>query len=226
MSKETEELVPPPVPARTVIPDWYKESKSYFDSNNISFDSNYNIQATIKQCIPVLDALTAGYVQTSWTDLYIEDKGDDFMFVMPTHPELVRQRSVAAFQKMPIPEGYHNPTLAWERCWGIKTPPGYSTLITTPFYREDLPFRCVTGIIDSDTHHEPGAISFYIKKGFTGIIPLGTPLFQMIPFKRDDWKSIQRTFEEKKELDKGRTRVRAYFTGGYKRLYWKRKTYE
>ena len=30
---------------------------------------------------------------------------------------------------------------------------------------------------------------FFIKEGFTGLIPYGTPIVQIIPFKRDDWKS-------------------------------------
>lgn len=225
-SKETELSVPHPVPARTVIPEWYKESKSFFNGNKMTFDNKWVVEATIKHCIPVLDVLTAGYVQTSWTEMYIEDQEDNFFYAFPNGPNLARSRTLDAFQKMPIPEGFHRQVFNWERYWGIKTPKGYSTLIMTPAYRDDLPFRCVSGIIDTDSHHRAGAVSFFIRKGFTGIIPVGTPMFQMIPFKRDDWKSIKRTFEENQKLNMERINVRNFFVGGYKKLYWKRKSFE
>jgi hypothetical protein len=225
-SREVELGVPSPVPARTLLPDWYKESKSFYDGNTLSFDTNYSVQSTIKQCIPVLDSLTAGYIQPSWTEVYIEDKETDFFYAFPNGPTPIRARSVESFQQMPIPEGFHKQVFAWERYWGIKTPPGYSTLITMPPYRDDLPFRCVTGIIDTDKHHTSGAVSFFVQKGFTGVIPIGTPLFQMIPFKRDDWKSVRHTFEQTEELQRNRVNVRNFFVGGYKKLYWSRKSYE
>lgn len=225
-SKEAELDVTHPVPARTLIPDWYKESKSFYNGNTFSLDEEFKVQSTIKQCMPVLDALTAGYVQPSWTELYIEDKGDDFSYAFPNGPSPVRTRTMDAFQKMPIPEGFHNQVFTWERYWGIKTPRGYSTLIMTPAYRDDLPFRCVTGIIDTDAHHDPGAVSFFIQRGFTGIIPVGTPLFQMIPFKRDDWKSVKHTYEYREELYRGRQKVRNFFVGGYKKLYWSKKSFD
>jgi hypothetical protein len=30
---------------------------------------------------------------------------------------------------------------------------------------------------------------FFISKGWTGILPAGTPYMQMMPFKREDWTS-------------------------------------
>jgi hypothetical protein len=226
-SKDVEQLVPYPVPAKLVIPEWYKESKSFFNGNTMSFDqNNYLVESTIKKCIPLLDVLTSGYVQTSWSDIYIEEKEESLAYYIASGPDLMRERPRIAFQKMPIPDGYHNYFFTWERPWGIKTPPGYSTLITTPMYREDLPFRCVSGIIDTDSHHLYGGVTFFIKKGFTGTIPVGTPLFQMLPFKRDNWKSIGRTFEETNKISKGKPMVRSYFVGGYKKLHWKKKTYE
>jgi hypothetical protein len=46
----------------------------------------------------------------------------------------------------------------------------------------------LSGIVDSTILHE-GSIPFFIKKGFEGIIPAGTPILQIIPFKKDNWTS-------------------------------------
>ena len=226
ISEEIEKFVPFPVPAKTVIPEWYKKSKSFFNGNSISFDQKNQVEITIKKCIPVLDVLTSGYVQTSWSDIYISEQGEGVSFTVATGPKLMRQRHPLMFQEMPIPNDCYKNFFTWERPWGIKTPPGYSTLITTPMYREDLPFRCVSGIIDTDSHHLGGSVSFFLKKGFTGMIPAGTPLFQMIPFKRNNWKSIGKTFEETKEILQGKPEVRSYFSDKYKKIDWSKKTYE
>jgi hypothetical protein len=46
-----------------------------------------------------------------------------------------------------------------------------------------------SGIIDNDKVHLPGTMPFFILEGWTGVIPAGTPYAQIIPFKREDWKS-------------------------------------
>jgi hypothetical protein len=225
-SEEVEKFVPFPVPAKMLIPEWYKNSKSFSNGNTISFDKNHQVETTIKKCMPVLDVLTSGYIQTSWSDIYISEQGDNVSFTSATGPNLMRERDQLSFQEMPIPNDCYKYVFTWERPWGIKTPPGYSTLITTPMYREDLPFRCVSGIIDTDSHHLEGSVSFFLKKGFTGVIPVGTPLFQMIPFKRDNWKSVGKTFEERIKIVEGKIGVKSYFIDGYKKLNWNKKTYE
>ena len=48
----------------------------------------------------------------------------------------------------------------------------------------------LTGIVDSDKEpFFPGNYSLFLKKGFSGIIESGTPILQILPFKRDEWKS-------------------------------------
>jgi hypothetical protein len=66
-------------------------------------------------------------------------------------------------------------------------------LITSPLNRLDLPFRSLTAVIDADVFYhilpDPmqggGNYPFYLNRGFEGIIPIGTPMCQYIPFKRE-----------------------------------------
>jgi len=74
-----------------------------------------------------------------------------------------------------------------------------------------------------------------MKNNFEGLIPKGTPVIQVIPFKRDNWKSniydkVSPVFKTKKEdfrMDYESERyVDGEASGGmYKRDYRKKKRY-
>jgi len=128
---------------------------------------------------------------------------------------------------VPVPTQHHPMHYGWKTNWYSETPKGYSLLITHPLNRHDLPFTTLSGIIDSDLWHTPVFISFFLKRNFIGIIPKGTPLFQMIPIKREEWaleidysingKEINQIKDEKR-----RSSIYAY----YKNIVWQRKQYK
>ena len=117
----------------------------------------------------------------------------------------------------------------------IKTPPGYSVLFTHPMNWHYLPFYSLSGVVDTDTYTMPVLFPFMMKNNFEGIIPKGTPVIQIIPFKRDDWKSniydkVSPVFRAKqsdvaKDYD-SRRYVNGKAVGGiYKKDYRKKKRY-
>ena len=127
---------------------------------------------------------------------------------------------------MPVDESFHSTEFVWQRPWSTILPDGYSAIIMHPLNRVDLPFITMSGIIDFDksVHAPIGNIPFFIKKGFTGIIPAGTPMFQLIPFKRDNWNSENQAYsdifwEEKMNQRKGIVDL-------YKKRVWQKKSYE
>jgi hypothetical protein len=69
-----------------------------------------------------------------------------------------------------------------------------------------------------------GAIPFYIRKGFEGLIPQGTPIIQLIPFLQESWKSKKTDglIEEGANNNKASLLV---FSGWYKNKFWNRKDY-
>jgi hypothetical protein len=93
---------------------------------------------------------------------------------------------VSAFD---FPEGYSRVVFKYLHGWTIKTPPGWSCLITHPIGYNNLPIKTLTGIVDTDILETDINSPFLVKSGFQGIIEKGTPMFQIIPFKRSDWQS-------------------------------------
>jgi hypothetical protein len=127
-----------------------------------------------------------------------------------------------------IPEEYGTMDFAWHPCWIPELPEGYSALITHPLNRVDLPFYTLSGIIEHDSYTQSASYSnfpFLIKKDFSGIIPIGTPMYQIIPFKRDDWESKANQYDKESQYNT----IKDLFTnkpGGYKKLYWLKKSFK
>lgn len=213
----------PPKPASEDIPDWYKEESGYVN-NDRSPLSNGQIDQTIKRCVPIFDVMTAGYIIYSQVDVYVSPIGNGVSnYTWPQYrpiefhsPEQASKHPF--FQESPIPK--------WINPYSINTPPGYSVLITQPSHRPSV-FTIFSGIVDTDKY--PGNINFPFvlnDKNFEGIIPAGTPIAQIIPFKRDSFKLVK---ENKKDIIKRNydiMRVRSVFVNGYRKMFWQRKEYK
>jgi hypothetical protein len=110
-----------------------------------------------------------------------------------------------------------------------KLPKGYSAIFAHPFNRIDLPFFTTTGVVDSDvffhTGEHSGNYPFYIEKDFEGIIPAGTPMYQIIPVKRENWKSSAVPFNLDDSIRRERM-LKRHFMNNYKKQFWQRKNYD
>ncbi len=228
-----EMTVPCPKPAKNFIPDWYKEMES-FHGGKPDVTSLYDGKAntTMKMCMPFQDSFSMGYIQEAWQESHISlTKGEDNNFNIEwfnaTEPQMMDMRNQSPKNKFPIPDNFYPLEFTWNPVWAPELPKGYSVIVTHPFNRTDLPFYTLTGIIDSDnfTHQaSKNNLPFLLKKDFNGIIKKGTPLYQMIPILREDWKSIQSAYNEEKQM-KILYAMRQYFWSGYKRLYWSKKSF-
>src|SRR5262249_6254098 len=64
--------------------------------------------------------------------------------------------------------------------WTIELEPGWSLFATHPVNRDDLPFRLISGLVDSDRFYD-GGINFpaiWTDMNFSGTLPKGTPVAQ------------------------------------------------
>ena len=237
-SKEIQELVSMPKPAKFYLPNWYKESGSFFNNKSNSYTNNLFFEepgvpsTTVKTCMPFLDTLTFGYIQETWCDIFIERNNNEVFFHyslnMDKKDSIISARPIDIIAKMPVPSGFNkNIFFHWSRVWNPVLPKGYSALITHPFNRDDLPFRCVSGIIDSDNYFVGGKVGFFIKEDFSGLIPKGTPMYQIVPFKRESWKSKQIKLKNKtlNKVNQQIFNINSFFLGGYKKIYWNRKDF-
>ena len=220
-----------PEPAIKHIPDWYKDLAQHYNTNDVSTLNPVNDRGTdganvsTKMCFPFRDAMTAGYVYRLTEDLHVSiDPNGKPTISWDRENFLVMDKRY--IMDMVYPENCHPIHFGLRMHWYYETPPGYSLLLTHPMNRYDLPFVIPSGIIESDIMGIPVFVSIFIKKNFIGTIPRGTPLFQLVPFKRDDWEMEIVTDPEeiqKKdyELENRRSRLFAY----YKKFAWRKKTY-
>jgi hypothetical protein len=224
LSKEASLVVPPPKPSKNYIPDWYKKLPAP-NYKKLDFDNIGRIKNTnAKMCMPFLDSLTTGYIVESWTDIYIKEEKNGVVFNYPTGPDILKVRESGT--SIGVDNNYHNVEFVWQEQWGIKTPKGWSCIFTHPLNNFELPFLSATAIIDSDVfyHTTKGQYPFYLKKGFEGIIPAGTPLYQIIPFKRDNWDSKIIEFNEEENV-KNNHLMSKKFLGTYRDKFWIKKEY-
>jgi hypothetical protein len=181
--------------------------------------------------MPFADSLSLGYIQESWQDIHfgvtpLDDGTAKFDYHFPTTPNIMGIRQPAK-HSFPIPEEFYSFELTWHPVWIPELPEGYSALITHPFNRTDLPFHTLTGVLDSDTFTrtaEGSNMPFLLKKGFTGVIKQGTPLYQIIPFKREDWQSEAKEYNEDAQIHSVQ-KLRQHFWGGYKKTHWVKKKF-
>lgn len=226
-NKLIEQHIISPQPARNYMPDWYKLLPAFRDGKFTDGAQD----RTIKFCVPFADSLSFGYIQETWQDINISLNPlgpgiEEFKINYLEDPKIMDIRGKVE-KSFFIPEDFYDFELVWHPAWVPELPKGYSALITHPLNRFDLPFYTLSGIVEHDTytHSYPESnIPFLIKKGFTGVIPKGTPMYQIIPFKRDNWKSKKQKLDIQEQSNINE-KIRSYPFGGYKKNHWVKKTF-
>lgn len=222
------EFIEIPRPARNFIPDWYKQAKRFFPDNKLRITNDGNANLAHKLCVPFLDSLTNGYIAYSWTDIFVENSDIGLKLKWRNSIdglEPVTERPKYAAETMPVPHGHSSQQFTWLNVFQIKTPPGYSSIISHPFNRFDLPFTTLTGIVDTDGGMQSGQVPFFMKEGFEGVIPAGTPMFQILPYKRENWKSDSNPDLMNMDRHHHFHSLKNVF-GFYKNSIWKNKKYD
>jgi len=192
-SKTEFEVQLKPYPAVKQLPKWFLDAVPYADRPGWPNDGKLHFRAretnaTYKKCVPLLDSLSAGYIIPLWTDVMIEQENNFPNIYWKTQSDVFSLHGDAS-RDIPAPEGYDNVVYKYHNCWIPQTPKGYSCLITSPLGYNDTPFHSVSAIVDTDSSTLQLAFPMWVKTGFEGIVEKGTPLVQIIPFKRDDWDS-------------------------------------
>jgi hypothetical protein len=196
---EDQELTPSIQPMKNFIPDWYKKSARYTKivegekAVKVSINELDTLPFTpgLKYCVPFLESMLIGYSLPLPFEIMVKQtEHGPIISWNNEEPDLapVGQRNDHEANLIPTPAGYSNTHFVWLTKHILNIPKGFSVIMGHPFNRFDLPFITLTGIVDSTVLHE-GQIPFFIKEGFEGLIPAGTPILQIIPFKKDNWTS-------------------------------------
>jgi hypothetical protein len=179
-----EGMLPKPRPASKYMPDWFKSIPPTLTTK----DSNNRPNLTAKKCMPMLDAMTLGYVIPLAGDLGVKTS-DDCNHIEVFNPREIKLAEFHALEQLgPKAPGMPAPPVKFLNPWIIKTAPGWSTLLI-PLVNSSLEnpnFTCLGGLVDTDRY--PKEINFpaiWHTPNFDGYLPAGTPLVVAIPIKRN-----------------------------------------
>ena len=220
-----EHLVDRPVPAKQAVPKWYTRLDKFItDGNKLKIHDNGAANTGLKTCMSFLDTLTSGYIVQLHCDIYVERDEGKFNMSWTSVEKPISPRGPEMAAQLPNLPGFDSFSQAWELKWGFVVPKGYSVLVTQPLNRFDLPTFCTSGIIDADVMISGGGIPFALRSDFEGIIPAGTPIAQLFPYKRDDWKS--EVMEAGPDSLAAANRARNKVYGWYRETLWKKKNFD
>ena len=175
-------VIPNPIPAIKAAPDYFRQVKPQSD--------NHPSSGTVKRCVPFLDALSAGFIIPIWCDVYVFARNGELSIDFPPNfpqPETLGSHSSAQIPKHPLAnKPYGNVPMKWINPWVIETEPGVSCIFTPPLNHMETRFKLLDGVVDTDTYYNN--INFpFLWTGGDGefFIAKGTPLVQVIPFRRE-----------------------------------------
>jgi hypothetical protein len=231
--------VEPIVPSSKALPQWYKHLPTPLTHNSTL--EEIKMGNTIKGCMPIFDAMTQGYIIPLWVDLYVTityrdsnptpivnftwppDKRKEFgpMEHVSTHAH----HQTSGVPVMEIALG-GAPAFKLNSPWIIETPKNYSTLFVPVLNNPPKNISFFSAVVATDNYIDKINFPFVWtgEEEWEGIIPMGTPLIQVIPFKRDDFQHeiIKINQVDKDKIYKTRQRVQTSFMNAYKQ-YFRRK---
>lgn len=224
-----------PSPANRANAEWWKNMEKYYHDASGQLIYPHKKAATIRSCPAISDSVNFGYIVYSPVDIYIDAEREDVISWQTPDIDLsilddqdnstfINFHNRDQFREHTIPKGFHQTVMKINTLWGIKTDPGYSVWITHPINRNDLPLKVYDAVIDTDVFPLYFPYSFLVKDGFKGVIKAGTPLIQVIPFRREDF-SISISEKNKEEIYNNLNQSLSRFTNSYKKLFWKRKNF-
>jgi len=176
-----EGVIAPPVPARAYVPDWFRRLPAVDETRVSPADSGL----TIKRCLPFLDAMTTGWIipLAATVRLEVRNGGRDVEAGWDFDRTMVSFHG--AHQVRGNPWG-DRAACKFHNFWTVVTPPGWSCLFVDPLNRPNGLFEVLAGVVDTDSYRAPVHFPF-IPNGPDGlhVIEKGSPLIQVIPFRRD-----------------------------------------
>lgn len=216
-----------PQSAAKHIPEWFKKFH-IFTNNDKKFRIKPNGQhnLSIKACPPFVDAMLSGYIISLRNDIFVEDN-DGVKSVRWTwgEPDFISLHTPEQLPSELAPSECSDQPFKFSNIWSISLPKGYSALITHPLNRHDLPFITLSGIVDADSYNFPVSFPFFFKKDAEGIIPAGTPIAQIIPFKRESWTKKINPFDNKISVSQ-QAQTKSKIFKSYKSLNWSKKSFK
>ena len=236
-----------PTPIAAQLPQWWKDMPAYGgfrgtqpNDKQINNEGEYN--ATIKKCVPILDSLSLGYVLKTDQDIYVKidpvkdeegkTTGSTFRTIWRggiTNGKQIEGHPFAQAKEHPLAKQYPNrDVFKYISPWHIVTPPGYSVLFMPPMNNPNGYFQALSGVVDTDMYTNVVNFPFIVEKEeWEGIIPAGTPVVQVFPFKRESWRlETEATEDDLSTLNHQQRVFSTYISAVYRRFFWQKKDFK
>lgn len=213
--------IPEPKSAAKVMPAWFKDiPPRVLDRSRDGFGG---VAATVKKCMPMLDALSLGFVIPLFADFNVrtDDAGlfMEFNGMTPLGPVAESHGANQLNGSLKLSPNGQRPALKFINRIVVKTAPGYSTLFIPPLGVIESRFTCLPGLVDTDKY--PKHVNFpavWHANGYDGIIKAGTPLVTAIPIRRQDMPrtaKVRSITQEESKIIADISRRQATRTGVY-----------
>lgn len=194
------EILPRPVAARGMLPDWLRSMPAKVHS-----EIHGRSIRTVKQCPPFVDAMSYGFMILLPCDVTVRNGGFSWHWDTAGPSTKGHPRSPLSFhvaeQLTGAPQFNGLASVKFNSFWTIELEDGWSLFATHPVNRDDLPFRLVTGIVDSDRFQDAG-INFpaiWSDRNFSGVLPKGTPVAQCFAVPRAVSELVFESFDPARE---------------------------
>lgn len=182
-TNELADVLIPPAPANKFIPEWYKAIPA---RSKVTRDITGNHAMTAKKCLPMLDAMTHGYIIPLAGDVHIRTN-DDASLIDITENQFIKQTEEHSQEQVspnfPFPKKH---LVKFINHFVIKTPPGYSCMFVAPINHLETRFITLGAVVDTDKYdREINFPTVWLANNYDDTLPAGTPIIQCIPFKRN-----------------------------------------
>lgn len=215
-----------PEPAVKHLPTWYRKMPRYATKEQKQSGIGGYPNHTAKACMPFFDVVTAGYILTTQADIWVGRNDDGTPnFSWKCDREMMSSHSLEQVPGLTPPAGYEAGVHKFHNWFMMYVPKGYSILYVHPSNRYELPFHLISGLVDVDNYNIPVQFPFWLKEGFEGLIPKGTPIVQLIPIKRENWELERLPYNVQKEYIAKWNWWKNIFNS-YKMNHWVKKQYK
>ena len=199
-------VAPPPFPAGQGMPDWFKKIPPYSKTNTDHFGRKV---MTAKKCIPMIDAMTLGFIIPLAIDQQVKSNSNCSKIEFgPTSTEF--DKAVEFHNVVQVggkSEIFKGDAIKFINPWVVKTAPGWSSLFVPCINSLEDRFICLSGMVDTDKY--PKQVNFpgvWTKPNYDDCVIAGTPLVTVIPIKRSnivtDYNVRRLNKSEEKEINR------------------------
>ena len=181
------DVLPQPELAKSALPNWLRRMAPRAPS-----ELHQRSIRTVKQCPPFVDAMAHGFLIPLPCDVEVKNGQFSWDWQLPALQAHNHPRSPLSFHVpeqltgSPLAHGEHS-AIKFNSFWTIETEPGWALMAVHPINRDDLPFRLISGLVDSDRFNAVG-INFpaiWTQADFSGTLPRGMPIAQCFAVRRE-----------------------------------------